>query len=99
MGTCFVSLCWYLLCVNYSNNVSQWDPFQHVMKVLPSLGGSDVAGWKEAKKVDGNEGDYTALVLPFPFCCSAYKPLSHVRVRLEASLKVILSTFQLQKAS
>lgn len=37
---CFVSLCWCLLCSSYSNRVSQWDPFQNIMKVLPSLSGS-----------------------------------------------------------
>lgn len=47
------------------------------MKVLPSSGGSDALGWKKAKKVDGNEGDYTALVFPFPLCCTAYKPWKH----------------------
>lgn len=47
------------------------------MKVLPSSGGSDALGWKQAKKVDRNEGDYTALVFPFPFCCTAYKPWNH----------------------
>lgn len=70
---CFVSFCWCLLCVGYSNSVCLRDTFQLIMKVLPSLGGIT-----RTRREEGQEGRWKwrrPQLLSFPFCPTVDKPL------------------------